>query len=148
MCAQVVLGIVAHWIKVPIRALQTSSGRGPVHYLHVGLGLVTVVIGWVTVWYGESGVVHDRESPRIELIYDPAGMSDDWWPGNTGYAPVGTGWKAGWAVVVGIVLAAYIAGIVFLLPKQRALEREQKERKHDELSESRQVDSGPVSRTV
>jgi len=75
-------------------------------------------------------------------------MSDDWWPGNTGYAPVGTGWKAGWAVVVGVVLAAYIAGIVFLLPKQRALEREQKERKHDELSESRQVDSGPVSRTV
>jgi len=75
-------------------------------------------------------------------------MSDGWWTGNTGYAPVGTGWKAGWAVVVGIVLAAYIAGIVFLLPKQRALEREQKERKHDELSESRQVDSGPVSRTV
>ena len=57
MGAQIVLGIVAHWIKVPIKALQTSSGRGPVHYLHVILGLVTVVIGWVTVWYGESGVV-------------------------------------------------------------------------------------------
>lgn len=54
MVAQIVLGIIAHWIKIPIRALQTSSGRGPAHYLHVGLGLVTVVIGWVTVWYGKA----------------------------------------------------------------------------------------------
>jgi len=47
------LGIVAHWIKIPMRAMQTASGRNPVHLLHVGLGLTTVVIGWVTVWYGE-----------------------------------------------------------------------------------------------
>jgi hypothetical protein len=75
-------------------------------------------------------------------------MSDGWWTGNTGYAPVGTGYKAGWAVIVGVVLVAYIAGIFLFLPKQRAMEREQKASRHDEFSESRQVGSSPVSRPV
>jgi len=75
-------------------------------------------------------------------------MSDDWWTGNTGYAPVGSKWKAGLGVVVGVTIIAYIAGIVFFLPKQRAMEREQKESKLDELSGVHQVSSSPVSRTV
>lgn len=54
MFVQVALGCVAHWVKRSVKSLQTASGRGPTHFMHVGLGIVTVVIGWVTVWFGEQ----------------------------------------------------------------------------------------------
>jgi hypothetical protein len=57
MCVQIVLGIIAHWVKFNIPKLHTASGRGPAHFLHVGVGLATVIVGWVTVWYGEFDFV-------------------------------------------------------------------------------------------
>jgi len=63
----------------------------------------------------------------------------DMWTDNTNYKPVGTGYKAGWGVIVGVVIVAYILGLVFFLPKQTAMERENRERKHDEIPELRQI---------
>lgn len=56
MVIQVILGSVAHWVKRSIKSLQASSGRGPTHFLHMGLGVITIVVGWVTVWFGEQNV--------------------------------------------------------------------------------------------
>lgn len=62
MVIQVILGSVAHWVKRSIKSLQASSGRGPTHFLHMGLGVITVVVGWVTVWFGEQNI------PRLSDI--------------------------------------------------------------------------------
>lgn len=92
MCLlQVGLGLVAHYVKFTL--VKHSSGRGISHFAHLLLGLVTIVIGYATVWTGES----TREASEADLI----GMDDEY-PAWSGYGPVSSGWKAGYGVVVGV----------------------------------------------
>lgn len=70
----------------------------------------------------------------------------DQWTKNVPYPPVGTGYKAGWAVIVGVVILAYLFGVIFFLPKQKAMEkakREEGKQEQDGTTEIRQT--SPVS---
>lgn len=76
---QILLGAGLYWLK-PRRNKSTSTqGRGPTNYIHIILGLAVMAIGFAAVY---------------------TGMTMEW-PRYTG-GNVGTGWIAGWAVVVAV----------------------------------------------
>nr|XP_019045750.1 hypothetical protein I302_06141 [Kwoniella bestiolae CBS 10118]OCF24680.1 hypothetical protein I302_06141 [Kwoniella bestiolae CBS 10118] len=99
---QTLLGILTHWWQ-PKHRLQTKSGRGPVNFLHMLLGLVVVGIGFGTVWWG----------------------LDEEWERWSGTGAPSVGWKVGWGLVVGITALAYIGGL-YLLPRQLKMEKERR----------------------
>ena len=86
MILQVLLGIGVHWIKPRHNKTSSGLGRGPTNYVHIGLGITTMAIGFAAVYTGMT----------IE------------WPRYSGSGAVGTGWIAGWAVVVAVGLAAIL----------------------------------------
>jgi hypothetical protein len=77
---QVSLGTAVKWIKRRPAKSAINSGRGPLNYLHVATGLAVMAIGFAAVYTGMS----------IE------------WPRYSGAGVVGTGWIAGWAVIVAV----------------------------------------------
>lgn len=50
---QVILGPFIHWYKRK-RNTSTAAGRSVFHYVHIGLGLVVVILGWATALTGTS----------------------------------------------------------------------------------------------
>jgi hypothetical protein len=48
--------------------------------------------------------------------------------------PAGNGYKIGWGIVVGVTAALYLIGVVFFLPKQRQLERRQREGETEQIN--------------
>ena len=49
-------------------------------------------------------------------------MKDEW-PVWSGAGDLGIGYTAAWGALVGLFGLAYLAGVVFLLPRQRKMER-------------------------
>jgi hypothetical protein len=117
---QVALGVFVHWYKSPIYSLQTKSGRGPSNFLHMVFGTLIVIVGWATAWTGELAPLLFSERSSRELT---PGLAQEWaqWSG-TGHISVG--WKVVWGLVVAGTTLAYVYGLVVLLPKQKAMERE------------------------
>ncbi|WWC88768.1 uncharacterized protein L201_003681 [Kwoniella dendrophila CBS 6074] len=99
---QVLLGILPHFWQ-PKHKLQTSSGRGPINFLHMLLGLVVVGVGFGTVWWG----------------------IDQEWEMYSGKGKPNVGWKVGWGLVVGITAIIYLGGF-YLLPRQLKMEKERR----------------------
>nr|XP_018262482.1 uncharacterized protein I303_05499 [Kwoniella dejecticola CBS 10117]OBR84640.1 hypothetical protein I303_05499 [Kwoniella dejecticola CBS 10117] len=99
---QVILGILTHWWQ-PKHKFQTSSGRGPVNFLHMILGVTIVGVGFGTVWWG----------------------IDEEWERWSGTGAPNVGWKVGWGLVVGITALAYLGGL-YLLPRQLKMEKERR----------------------
>ncbi len=56
MIIQVLLGIFVHWIKVKPHKFRTVSDRGPSNFIHMFIGVIIMLIGWATVWEGESEI--------------------------------------------------------------------------------------------
>ena len=50
--AQALLGAIVHWFK-RFPGKNDATGRSPLNYVHVLLGLSVIIIGWFQVWYGE-----------------------------------------------------------------------------------------------
>lgn len=69
---QVALGVFVKWYKSPIRTLQTKSGRGPANFVHLSLGLVVLILGWVTVWKGTP--CHSSQGYPTDWTSDRRGM--------------------------------------------------------------------------
>ena len=49
---QILLGIFVHWYKGKFNRPVIASGRGYLHFVHIGLGLIVIVIGWATALTG------------------------------------------------------------------------------------------------
>jgi len=56
------------------------------------------------------------------------GMRNEW-PKFSGDGPLGVGYTAAWGALVGIFALLYLAGVAFLLPRQRKMERIARESK-------------------
>ena len=54
--AQVLLGLFAHWYKPKSKTAVPASGRGILHFAHIGLGLIVVIVGWATALTGMSSL--------------------------------------------------------------------------------------------
>jgi uncharacterized Tic20 family protein len=50
---QVLLGPFVHWYKGKLHPPVAASGRGYLHFVHIGLGLIVIVMGWATALTGE-----------------------------------------------------------------------------------------------
>lgn len=73
---QVLLGSLAHWYKPKSRGPAAPSGRGVLHFVHIGLGLAVVVIGWATALTGtHSRTASSRKVKLSERISSAMG----WW---------------------------------------------------------------------
>nr|XP_019012657.1 uncharacterized protein I206_02152 [Kwoniella pini CBS 10737]OCF51438.1 hypothetical protein I206_02152 [Kwoniella pini CBS 10737] len=100
---QTLLGILTHWWQ-PKHKFQTSSGRGPVNFLHILLGITIVGVGFGTVWWG----------------------IDEEWENWSGTGKPNVGWKVGWGLVVAITALTYLGGLYFI-PRQLKMEKERRE---------------------
>lgn len=104
---QCLLGIVAHWVKLPDRlkrfSFTTKRGRGPSNLLHFGIGLLVVALGWATCW---TGFVSQ-------------------WPA-TGHGYSAPSLKAGWGVMLAFWLIVYALALWFFLPRQLRIEAEER----------------------
>ncbi|GFZ45290.1 hypothetical protein JCM24511_03016 [Saitozyma sp. JCM 24511] len=97
---QVLLGIFVHWGRGRIPKTGTSPGRGPTNFIHMAFGLVIVATGFATAWEGLNSE----------------------WPLWSGTGAANVGWKVGWGLIVGITTLAYLASLIFLLPRQLKME--------------------------
>lgn len=52
MIVQVLLGVGVYLVKKKGDRFKTKSGRGPIHFVHVVLGLSVVGVGFATTYTG------------------------------------------------------------------------------------------------
>ena len=135
---QVALGIFVHWYKVAPHRFQTSSGRGPSHFLHMILGVLIVMIGWATAWTGKFGphILHSHSSSYRNghgmgsILWQRGGQHGmEGWMGcrcrcTPSHALLGTTKLMDLAQFFAV---AYVVGLIVFLPRQRRLERERRE---------------------
>lgn len=119
--AQLLLGLGAHFIgsRMP-RTLKTGTGRSALHFMHWGLGIVAVGLGWAVAYLG---------------------FTSEW--EYRGHGHPSKGWRAGWGAVIGVWIVLYCLGLG-LLPRQLRRERERVTQKDTALAPSAKGGGAPV----
>lgn len=99
--AQALLGVFIHWFKRKTFRPIGSSGRDLFHFLHIGLGLAIILIGWATALTGELPCLVGR----IEADLEHTGFEQEW----TGDDDAGNGqFTTGWKVLFGVLMGVSI----------------------------------------
>jgi uncharacterized membrane protein YidH (DUF202 family) len=68
--AQVLLGSFVHWYKGKTNKAVSPSGRGAFHYVHIGLGVVVVLIGWGTALTGKIRFMDEDRCTYQEVSFN------------------------------------------------------------------------------